>query len=129
MPSMTLKQALAYADRAIAKAKELDLAISLVVIDEFGQLVQLDRMDGAPLMSPDLAEAKAVTALNFRQPTSQVSKMRADELSAVQQVVHFRILPLAGGLPIFRGGELTGAIGISGATAAQEEAIAKHALA
>lgn len=126
---MTLQQALAYADRAIAKAKDLDLAISLVVVDEFGQLVQLDRMDGAPLMSPDLAEAKAVTALNFKQPTSQVAKMSAAELSAVQQVVHFKIVPLAGGLPIFHGGELAGAIGISGATAAQEEVIAKHAIA
>ncbi|HEX7055518.1 MAG TPA: heme-binding protein [Burkholderiales bacterium] len=125
---MTLKEALGYADRAIAKAKEMGLAISLVVIDEFGQLVQLDRMDGAPLMSPDLAEAKALTALNFKQPTSQVAKLRAAELAAVQQVVHFKIVPLAGGQPIYRGGELAGAIGIAGATGAQEDAIAKHAI-
>lgn len=125
---MTLQQALAYADRAIAKAKELGLTISLVVIDEFGQLVQLDRMDGAPLMSPDLAEAKAVTALNFKLPTSQVAKMGAEELKATQEAVHFRIVPLAGGLPIVQGGELKGAIGVSGATASQEEAIAKHAI-
>ena len=86
-------------------------------------------MDGAPLMSPDIAEGKAVTALNFKLPTSEVTRISAEELHAVQQVVHFKILPLPGGLPIFRGGELTGAIGISGATAAQEEMLAKHALA
>jgi uncharacterized protein GlcG (DUF336 family) len=126
---MILQQALAYADRAIVKAKELGLTISIVVLDEFGQLVQLDRMDGAPLMSPDLAEAKAVTALNFKLPTSQVAKMSADELKAMQEAVHFRIVPLGGGLPILQGGELRGAIGISGATAMQEEAIAKHAIA
>jgi uncharacterized protein GlcG (DUF336 family) len=126
---MTLQQALAYADRAIAKANELGVTISLVVVDEFGQLVQLDRMDGAPLMSPDLAEAKAVTALNFKLRTSEVGKLNAEELKAVQQVVHFKIVPLPGGLPIFQGGELKGAIGISGAAASQEEAIAEHAVA
>lgn len=129
MSSMTLKQALAYADRAIAKANELGLAISLVVVDEFGQLVQLDRMDGAPLMSPDIAEAKAVTALNFKSATSQVAKMSPEEMKAVQEVVHFRIVPLPGGLPILDGKEVLGAIGISGANGVQEEAIARFAIA
>jgi uncharacterized protein GlcG (DUF336 family) len=129
MSSMTLKQALAYADRAIAKANELGLAISLVVVDEFGQLVQLDRMDGAPLMSPDIAEAKAVTALNFKSATSEVAKMRPEERKAVQEVVHFRIVPLPGGLPILDGKEVLGAIGISGANGGQEEAIARFAIA
>lgn len=126
---MTLKQALAYADRAISNAKELGVTISLVVVDEFGQLVQLDRMDGAPLMSPDVAEAKALTALNFKAPTSEIARMSAEELKAVQEVVHFKIVPLPGGLPILKGNELKGAIGISGAAASQEEAIARHAIA
>src|SRR5207237_688982 len=70
--SMTLDEALACNDRGIAKAKELGIQVSLVVVDELGQLVQLDRMDGAALMSPDIAEAKAVTALNFKRPTSEI---------------------------------------------------------
>ena len=129
MSTLSLKQALRYADRAIAKASELGLAISLVVIDEFGQLVQLDRMDGAPLMSPDVAEAKALTALNFRQPSGQVAGLSEGELKALQEVVQFRIVPLPGGLPIFQGAELKGAIGISGSAAASEEEIARHAIA
>jgi uncharacterized protein GlcG (DUF336 family) len=129
MSAMTLQQALRYADRAIARASELGLAISLVVVDEFGQLVQLDRMDGASLMSPDVAEAKALTALNFRAPTSQVAKMGERELEALQEVVHFRIVPLPGGVPIFQGGELQGAIGVSGTAAPHDEEIARHAVA
>lgn len=129
MSSLTLQQALRYADRALAKASELGVAISLVVVDEFGQLVQLDRMDGASLMSPDIAEAKALTALNFRVPTSQVAGMGEGELKTLQEVVHFRIVALPGGLPIFHGAELRGAIGISGAAAAGEEEIARHAIA
>ena len=125
---MTLQEAIAYVDRGIAKAEELGLKLSFVVIDEFGHLVQLDRMDGAALMSPDIAEAKALTALNFKLPTSQVAKMDRDTLKAMEQAVHFRILPLAGGVPIFAGSELKGAIGVSGGAPTQEEEIANYAI-
>ena len=128
MTSMTLKQAIGYVDRGIAKASELQLAVSFVVIDEFGQLVQLDRMDGASLMSPDIAEAKALTALNFKRPTSEVAQIDRRELAALEQVVHFNVVALPGGLPIFEGRELKGAIGVAGASSSEEEAIARYAL-
>ena len=128
MSSMTLREAIACVDRGIARANQLGLKLSFVVIDEFGQLVQLDRMDGAALMAPDIAEAKALTALNFKVPTSQVAKMDRDALKAMEQVVHFRIVPLAGGMPIFAGSELKGAIGVSGATPAQNEEVATYAV-
>jgi glc operon protein GlcG len=128
MSSMTLREAIAYVDRGMAKANELALKLSFVVVDEFGQLVQLDRMDGAALMSPDIAEAKAVTALNFKLPTSQVAKIDREALNAMEQVVHFKIFALAGGVPIFAGTELKGAIGVSGATPQQEEEVANYAI-
>jgi uncharacterized protein GlcG (DUF336 family) len=128
MSSMTLREAIAYVDRGIGKANELGVKASFVVVDEFGQLVQLDRMDGAALMSPDIAEAKAVTALNFKQPTSQVAKMDRDALKAMEQVVHFKIVALPGGVPIFAGSELKGAIGVSGAASRQNEEIANYAI-
>jgi uncharacterized protein GlcG (DUF336 family) len=126
--SLTLDEALACNDRGIAKAKELGVQVSLVVIDEFGQLVQLDRMDGAGLMTPDIAEAKAVTALNFKRPTSQVSKLEAETLKSIASVVHFKVVTLPGGVPIFDGTTLRGAIGVSGADARQDEEIANHAI-
>jgi glc operon protein GlcG len=128
MSSMTLREAIGYVDRGIAKAESLGLKLSFVVVDEFGQLVQLDRMDGAALMSPDMAEAKAITALNFKLPTSEVAKMDREALKAIEQVVHFRIVPLSGGVPIFAGGELKGAIGVSGAESQRNEEVANHAI-
>ena len=122
---MTLAEARSYADKAIAKAREMGVQISLAVVDEFGQLVQMDRMDGASLMSPDIAEAKAVTALNFRRPTSLVAQqVNPDILRSIQASVHFNILAAAGGVPIYRNGDLAGAIGISGATGEQDEEVA-----
>ena len=125
---MTLDEALSYNDRGIAKAKELEVQVSLVVVDEFGQLVQLDRMDGAALMSPDIAEAKAVTALNFKLPTSQVSRLDHETLREIRELVHFKLVTASGGVPIFKGDELKGAIGVSGAEPALEEQIAKYAI-
>jgi uncharacterized protein GlcG (DUF336 family) len=119
---MTLEEARGSADKAIAKAREMGVQISLAVVDEFGQLVQMDRMDGASLMSPDIAEAKAVTALNFRRATSLVAQqINPDILRSLQASVHFNILAAAGGVPIYRDGELAGAIGVSGATGEQDE--------
>jgi uncharacterized protein GlcG (DUF336 family) len=103
--------------------------LSFVVVDEFGQLVQLDRMDGAALMSPDIAEAKALTALNFKLPTSQVSRLDRETLRAIEEVVSFKLIPLPGGVPIYDGSELKGAIGVSGGTAEQEEDAANYAVA
>ena len=122
---MTLAEARGYADKAITKAREMEVQISLAVVDEFGQLVQMDRMDGASLMSPDIAEAKAVTALNFRRPTSLVAQqVNPDILRSIQASVHFNILAAAGGVPIYRDGDLAGAIGVSGATGEQDEEVA-----
>ena len=126
---MTLSEAIACVDRGIAKAKNLGVQVSLVVVDEFGQLVQLDRMDGAALMSPDIAEAKAVTALNFKRPTSQVAQLDRETLRSIGEVVHFKIVALPGGVPIFEGAELKGAIGVSGATSQEDEVVAHHAVA
>src|SRR5687768_18612019 len=89
---MTLDEALACNDRGIAKAKELGVQVALVVVDEFGQLVQLDRMDGASLMSPDVAEAKAITALNFKLPTWEVASLKSDALREIGDVVHFKLV-------------------------------------
>jgi uncharacterized protein GlcG (DUF336 family) len=125
---MTLDEALSYNDRGIAKAQELGLQVALVVVDEFGQLVQLDRMDGAALMSPDIAEAKAVTALNFKLPTSQVSRLDHETLREIRELVHFKLVTASGGVPIFDGASLKGAIGVSGAEPALEEQIAKYAI-
>lgn len=126
--SFTLAEALALADRAIEKAEELKVAVSVAVVDEFGQLVQLDRMDGAALMSPDLAEAKAVTALNFKRSTSELAKLDGNARSAIESVVSFKPIPLPGGLPIFSGPQLRGAIGISGDDTIQDETIARFAI-
>jgi glc operon protein GlcG len=126
--TMPLTEAIAYVDRGLEKARQMGVAVSCAVVDEFGQLVQLDRMDGAALMSPDIAAAKAVTALNFKRPTSEVGKMDAAALRSIADAVNFKLVALAGGVPIFRDAALRGAIGVSGATSQQDEELARFAV-
>ena len=125
---MKLSEAIACVDRGIAQAEKMGLKLSFAVIDEFGQLVQMDRMDGASLMGPDIAEAKALTSLNFKRPTSEVARIDKEVLKALSEAVHFKVVPVAGGMPIFEGEELKGAIGVSGASSQQDEEIARHAV-
>jgi len=105
-----------YADGAIEYAKTKGLRAGIVVVDEMGQPVQMDRMDGAPPQSIDMAEAKALTALNFQRPTSEVDRrFSVDRLAQIRAIVHYHVLAAGGGLPITQDGDVVGAIGVSGA--------------
>ena len=66
--------------------------------------------------------------LNFKRPTSEVSRLDPATLEGIRSVVHFKLVAIPGGLPIFDGQDLKGAIGVSGATAQQDEEVARHAI-
>jgi uncharacterized protein GlcG (DUF336 family) len=82
-------------------------------------------------MAPDVAQAKAITALNLQRPSSQavaaVGSLEA--LAALQAAVEVTLLPIAGGMPIVRDGRIIGAIGVSGPDPERDEEIAAAALA
>jgi uncharacterized protein GlcG (DUF336 family) len=118
-------EALAYVDKGIQKAREINAQVSLAVVDAAGVLVQLDRMDGASIVSPNIAEAKAMTALSFRRPSGEIAEILGAQIDFFQRTIHFTIMPIAGGLPLYVEGRLVGAIGVSGASAQQDEEIAK----
>jgi uncharacterized protein GlcG (DUF336 family) len=129
---LTLADARRYADAAIQAASAQHVRVAVAVVDELGQLLQLDRMDGASLMGPDVAFAKAVTALNFQQPTSSVAALasrNADLVRSLQQATRYPIVAVAGGVLIARDGNVVGAVGVSGATAEQDEGLAQASLA
>ena len=125
---LTLTEADLYVAKAVAKARQLRVLVSCAVVDEFEELVQVDRMDGASPMTVDIAEAKAVTALNFRRPTSSLLSMDPNVLDSIKEVVKFKMLALAGGVPIVVNGVVVGAVGVSGATSEQDKEVARAAV-
>lgn len=112
---------------AEAEASANEWAVVIAIIDDGGHLVLLQRMDGTQLASIDLATQKALSALIYRRPT----KAFEDSLLGGRQAVLALpgALPVNGGLPLTYGGDLIGAIGISGVTAEQDAQIAAAGVA
>jgi glc operon protein GlcG len=124
----TLAVARRYADQAIAAATAHGARVGVAVVDELGRLVQQDRMDGAGLLWPDLAEAQARTALSFQCPTVEIAqRFSGEQLAQVQALTRHKLATIPGGVPIVLDGWVVGGIGVCGsgssdldATLAQE---------
>ena len=112
----------AMVDAALAKAAELGLAATVALCDDGGHAHRLYRMDGTGAMTPVVAAAKARTAALMRAPSGALTARLKDEPELLRLTEY---LPMPGGLPITHDGQCIGAIGISGGSAAQDEAIAE----
>ena len=120
----SLDTARRYADAVIQAGRERDQRhFAVVVLDEVGQIMQVDRLDGGTMMSPDVAEAKASTALNFLSPSRGAVRLTPQVQAGLRSFVRTRLHFVGGGVPILREGWVVGAIGIShgGGTESEHE--------
>src|ERR1700682_1886355 len=116
--SLSLGDALELVDKAHAMAAKLGVKVTAAIVDEGGYLIALGRMDGAPPVSPQIAEAKAVGAAMFLRDggaLAQIAQDRPGFFNAVARMVRVPLVPGIGSLPIKRDGAYVGAIGVSGA--------------
>lgn len=122
--------ALKAADAALEAASALGVPVNIALVDAAGLLAAFVRMPGAPLHSVDIAIDKAYTAASFGLPTGQWHEALAGHSPAVRDgiVLRPRFVAFGGGLPIVEGGARIGAIGVSGGSEAQDEAIARAGL-
>ena len=89
--------------------------MSLYIIDDEGELVHMERMDGQIDNDIRTALLKAQTALKTRQPTSiRAAQLQNDPSGFPRQIAKYRFFTNSGGLPIIVDGQLIGAIGVSG---------------
>lgn len=110
---------------AVEHAHTLGIAINVAVVDAGGTLMAFLRMNGAFLHSIDIAIDKAFTAASFGFPTSKWEGVIGDdELLRIGLNQRPRLVLFGGGLPIVDSGGRTGGIGVSGGSAAQDEACA-----
>lgn len=126
-PSVTLAQARPVADAAIAEATRNGWTVMVAIVDTGGNLVLFERMDQTQVGSIDVAIGKARTANNFKRATKVFEDAVLGGRTVVLSVPN--VVPVEGGLPIVSGDRIVGAIGISGATSAQDGQVAKAALA
>ena len=114
---------------AHTQAAQLDIAVTAVVVDE-SRMIALGRMDKARPITVEIALNKAYTAASFQQPTQELAAVAGQ--SWFQSLVvssNGRIMPGAGALPVVEGGNVVGAIAVSGGTEDQDQKCAEVALA
>ena len=115
---------------AHAKALELDIAVSVAVVDEGGRLIAFGRMDRARPMSVDIATNKAYTAASFQTPTNQLTSL-ANQSWFQSMIVSSqgKIMAVAGGIPVLDAPNVVGAVGVSGGTEEQDHECCRAATA
>jgi len=111
---------------AEAEAQKRNVQVTICIVDESGNLLFLQKADGAGLNTIQFAQKKARHSALYRSP----SKAAADQLrSGDLQVLAFPdAFPNQGGLPIRVDGQTIGGIGVSGAPSEVDEAIGQVAI-
>ena len=115
---------------AVERAEELKVNVNVAVVDSSGHLAAFLRMPGSAFHSVDIAINKAYTAMSFGMATSKWGEV-LDTLSPACRTglpLTDRLMTCGGGAPIVVDGRRIGAIGVSGASEQQDEAIAEYAL-
>jgi uncharacterized protein GlcG (DUF336 family) len=117
-------------DAAVAKAREIGVAENVAILDDGGNLKAFARMDGAPILSIEIAQNKAYTALFGVSTQDFFNFIQGDPSLLAGMPALPRLAAWGGGFPIKVEGEIVGAIGLSGAPAVQNDVdIAQAALA
>src|SRR6476661_5264062 len=116
---------------AEAKADELGKPFVIAVVDDAGVLKALSRMDGAALLSVQVAQDKAYTAVGFGMPTHGWHDFIKDDppLADGAPTGIERLVIFGGGYPIQVDGQVVGAIGVSGGHYSQDQQVAEAGLA
>jgi uncharacterized protein GlcG (DUF336 family) len=123
---ISLEQAHAAIEAAIAKAQDIGTLMDIAVVDAGGNLKAFARMDGAWLGSIDIAIRKARTARLFDMPTGDIGRL-SQPGSALYGIEHSNggLITFPGGVPIKAAdGTVIGAIGVSGSTVANDHTVA-----
>lgn len=116
-------------DEAVAKARKIGVNQNVAILDDGGNLKAFARMDGAPILSIEIAQNKAYTAL-FGFPTQDFFNFIQGDPSLLAGIPAVpRVAAYGGGFPIKIDGEVVGAIGVSGGTVQNDVDCCKAALA
>ena len=124
---LTLEAAKKIAAAAETEARKNNWNVVIAVVDDGGHLVYLQRIDGTQTGSVDVAIGKARTAAAFKRPTKIFDEL-AKTRPSITSISPNAVL-LEGGIPVVAGGQVVGAVGVSGVTSQQDAQIAEAGIA
>lgn len=120
--TLTLDGAKKVIEAAKAEAKKLNAPGGVIaVVDEGGNLMALERLDGTFAAGANISIGKARTSVLFKRPTKAFEDIIKNGRTAMVALPDSFFTPLQGGIPINVGGQIVGGIGVSGAASAQQD--------
>jgi uncharacterized protein GlcG (DUF336 family) len=131
-PSISLAEARAIIEGAVAFARENNMRMAVVVVDQAGNVVSSDRMDGAGLQNIRFAEGKAFASALYRQTTEAMGalyKTRPDRYFGIMNMYPGKIYLVGGGVPLAADGKLVGGVGVAGLPEGVDEKASRAGIA
>ena len=124
---VTLEDARKIIAAAERRANEIGQPMNIAVADGGGNLVAHVRMDNAWIGSIDIAINKAFTARAFDISTRDLARFAqsGDQFFGIHASNHGRVMIFAGGVPLRRGGQVVGGVGVSGGSGDQDHSVAE----
>ena len=113
---ITLDKALKSIDMAVKHATEMKEKVTVAVVDKYGVMIASQKMDGALVISPKFAMAKAYTSAVLCLATADIAKYATPGMPYYGTTSAFEgeLMVIPGGIPIVVDGEVVGAIGVGG---------------
>ena len=130
LPPFSLASLQRMAKRAEEKAEQMGVPVVFAAVDRGGNLMLLQRMEGALLASVEIASGKAYTASALKMPTHELGQAAGQDgpLYGIETAIPGKIVLFGGGFPYVVDGEVVGGIGVSGGTVEQDMEIARWAM-
>ena len=124
--SLDYSEARRAADLILEKAVQMQKSAVVAVADAHGDLICFARMDGAPVSSILIAINKAWTAARERKPTKEIGdKIKHPEKA--HDIAYYgdpKYVGWGGGIPVWKNGEVVGAVAVSGLSSNEDAALA-----
>ena len=122
---ISLENAKKAAAPAMAEAAKNNWNMALAIVDPSGNLVYYEKMDNTQLGSANVAIDKARSAALYKRPTKALQDALAAGGDGLRILRIQGAVPVEGGIPLVMDGKIVGAIGVSGASSAQDAQCAK----
>jgi glc operon protein GlcG len=122
---ISLENAKKAAAPALAEAAKNNWNMAVAIVGPSGDLIYYEKMDNTQLGSANVAIDKARSAALFKRPTKAFQDVLAAGGEGMRVLRLQGAVPIEGGIPLVMDGKIVGAIGVSGATSAQDAQCAK----
>jgi uncharacterized protein GlcG (DUF336 family) len=123
-------EALILIEGAREQSREIGIPMCISIVDESGNLIAFERMDGGKVTSITISQDKAFTAAAAKKATHEYNAVNTpgNLVFGIHTEVGGRLSSVGGGLPVIVAGEVVGGIGLSSGTPSQDMECAEAGL-